>query len=319
MKLLLTGGTGFFGRALLRSWRHSALLGLEIPEVSVVTRSPRAFLELYPEFRNNSWLTFHKGNVLEYESLPTNLVCTHILHAATESTIGPSIPALQRYEDIVLGTRNILNYAVKNNVKRFLMTSSGGVYGPQPNELRMIPENYLGISDPLDPASAYSIGKRSAEHLCALYNAHYGLESVIARCFSFIGRDLPLTAHFAVGNFIYDALHNKNIVVTGNADTVRSYMNQSDLVVWLLTVLEKGTPGHAYNVGSDEGITISELANRVKTILSPQKTVVYKTTPGICPSRTVYVPDIRVAKDELQLNIKISLDASISQFLEWRV
>ncbi|MDB2557283.1 NAD(P)-dependent oxidoreductase [Luminiphilus sp.] len=316
MELLLTGGTGFFGRALLRSWSHRALLGLEVPKVTIVTRSPNMFMKNYPEFSDNFWLTLHESNVLDYDSLPRHRLFTHVIHAATESTIGPSIPALQRYDDIVTGTRNILDYAVTNNVKRFLMTSSGGVYGPQPSELQRIPESYLGIPDPLDSASAYSIGKRAAEHLCALYNDHFGIEAVIARCFSFIGKDLPLTAHFAVGNFIHDALHNESIIVTGSAATVRTYMNQADLARWLLSILEKGKAGHAYNVGSDEEITISELANRVRVILSPQKPVIFKPTPHSFQGRSVYVPDIGIAKNELHLDIKVSLDESISEFLE---
>ena len=134
MKLLLTGGTGFFDRALLRSWIRDELCGVTVPEVTILTRSPISFVERYPEFSSKSWLTLHESNILNYKSLPVDDFFTHILHAATESTIGPSLSALQRYNEIVDGTRNILDYAVKNNVKRILLTSSGGVYGPQPEQ-----------------------------------------------------------------------------------------------------------------------------------------------------------------------------------------
>ena len=315
MKLLITGGTGFFGRALLRCWLREEAVGNKVPEVTIVTRSPDGFLESYPEFSTKSWLTLHESNILDYQSLPLDACITHILHAATESTVGPSIPAPQRYDEIVNGTRNILDYAVKNNVKRVLLTSSGGVYGPQPATMQEIPEGYMGMPDPLDPLNAYSMGKRAAEHLCGLYNDHYGIKTVIARCFAFVGEDLPLNAHFAIGNFIQDALYSNEINVAGDGTPLRSYMNQADLSRWLLCILDKGAPGHAYNVGSDQAISISELAHLVRDILSPNKPVVFRNTENCFQGRNVYIPDINKAKTELNLKLTIPLYKSIEEFL----
>jgi dTDP-glucose 4,6-dehydratase len=315
MKLLVTGGTGFFGRALLRSWLRDEVCGVRVPEVTIVTRSPNSFVERYPEFSSKSWLTLHKSNVLDYESLPVDDFFTHILHAATESTVGPSLPALQRYNEIVNGTRNILDYAVTNNVKRVLLTSSGGVYGPQPDRLGKIPESYLGIPDPLDPLSAYSMGKRAAEHLCSLYNDRFGLESVIARCFAFVGEDLPLNAHFAIGNFIGDALYKESILVSGDGSPIRSYLNQRDLANWLMVLLENGKKGNAYNVGSDNPISISTLAYLVRDILSPEKAVVFQKQTNMNQNRNIYVPNIIKIKQEYGVEVSISLRDSIKEFL----
>jgi UDP-glucuronate decarboxylase len=315
MKLLITGGTGFFGRALLRNWVRHEADGLSVPEVTVVTRSLYAFVKNYPEFSSKSWLTLYEGNILDYESLPSHKFFTHILHAATESTIGPTIPALQRYDEIVNGTRNILDYAVKNSIKRVLLTSSGGVYGPQPKTMSGIPEGYLGIPDPQDPMSAYSMAKRASEHLCCLYCDRYGIESVVARCFSFVGRDLPLNVHFAIGNFIHDALYNHQINVAGDGSPIRSYMNQADLARWLLHILDKGASGRAYNVGSDQAISVSDLAHLVRDTLSPNKPVVIKNVKSIYQGRNVYVPDINRAESELNLKLAISLKESIEEFL----
>ena len=318
MKLLVTGGTGFFGRSLLRKWLDDEKFGASLPEVTILTRSPDGFLGRYPEFSGKKWLTFHKGNILDYSSLPKNNSFTHILHGATESTIGPSLQALQRYDDIVNGSRNILDYAVRNNVKRVLLTSSGGVYGPQPEILRGIPESYLGIPDPLDPISAYSMAKRAAEHLCCLYSDRFGIESVVARCFSFVGQDLPLSAHFAIGNFIYDALYGAEIKVAGDGRPVRSYMNQSDLAEWLLCILARGVAGRAYNVGSDQAISILDLAHLVRDILSPNKLVVLNGVENAFQGRNIYVPDISATKKEFSLELKISLRQSIDEFQKFK-
>ena len=314
MKLLVTGGTGFFGRALLRRWIDDEKYGTRLPEVTVLTRSPESFFVRYPELFGKEWLSFHKGNILDYTSLPHNKIFTHILHGATESTIGPSLQALQRYDEIVNGTRNILDYAVKNNIKRVLLTSSGGVYGPQPETLGEIPESYLGIPDPLDPVSAYSMAKRASEHLCCLYNDRYGVESVVARCFAFVGQDLPLNAHFAIGNFIHDALYSTEIKIAGDGTPVRSYMNQADLARWLLCILDKGVPGRAYNVGSDQPISISDLAYLVRDLLSPNKAVVFKSTRSTFQGRNIYIPDISAAKTELHLQLTVSVRESIEEF-----
>jgi nucleoside-diphosphate-sugar epimerase len=316
MKLLVTGGTGFFGRALLRRWIDDEKYGTSLPEVTILTRSPESFLGRYPEFFGKEWLSIHKGNILDYTSLPRNKTFTHILHGATESTIGPSLHVFQRYDEIVNGTRNILDYAVKNNVKRVLLTSSGGVYGPQPETLKEIPESYLGMPDPLDPMSAYSMAKRTSEHLCCLYNDRYGVESVVARCFAFVGKDLPLNTHFAIENFIQDALYNKEINIVGDGTPVRSYMNQADLAGWLVCILDKGVAGRAYNVGSDHSISISNLAHLVRDTLSPNKPIVLRNEDCTFQGRNVYVPDITRAKRELGLSINITLSQSIQQFLD---
>jgi UDP-glucuronate decarboxylase len=234
-----------------------------------------------------------------------------VLHAATDSTLGPSLSPLQRFQQILEGTTNILDLAVATGARRFLLTSSGGIYGPQPSDLEAIPEDWPG-SPPMDDSStAYSQAKRAAEHLCALYRQAHGLETVIARCFAFVGRDLPLNAHFAIGNFIRDALTADAITVSGDGTPVRTYLDQSDLAHWLFALLEHGRPGQAYNVGSDEVISIAALAHLVRDLLAFDKPVriIGKCYKGA--SRNCYVPDINMIKQELGLGVTVSLSEAI--------
>ena len=311
----MTGGTAFFGRALLRHWVAIEEVGLFSEEVGILTRSSQDFLDSYPEFSKLSWLKFFEGDVLEYSTLPRNTKIDRIIHAATESTNGAGLTPYKTYSDITTGTINILNFAVENKVRRLLLTSSGAVYGPQPDSLDKIPENYLGRPDPLLPSSAYGLGKSAAEHLCTLYRDKYDLQIVIARCFAFVGTDLPLTAHYAMGNFIHDALYGADINVRGDGTPLRSYMNQADLARWLLCILDRGIPGHAYNVGSGEIISISDLAHLVRDTLSPNKPVVFRNTENGFQGRNVYIPDINKAKTELNLKLTIPLYKSIEEFL----
>jgi UDP-glucuronate decarboxylase len=317
--LFVTGGTGFFGRALLRHWIASRKAGSFSEDVGILTRCPTTFLDTYPEFSELPWLRLFKGDILEYSTLPKNIEIDRIIHAATESTNGGVLSPFETYNDITIGINNILDFAVQNNVRRLLLTSSGAVYGPQPGSLNKIPENYLGRPDPLLPSSAYGLGKSAAEHLCCLYRDKYDLQIVIARCFAFVGQDLPLTVHYAMGNFIYDALYSTEINIGGDGTPLRSYMNQSDLAQWLLCILDEGVSGRAYNVGSDKGITISDLAHLVRDILSPSKSVVLKNSSNTFQGRNVYLPDISVAKNDLNLDVTISLRESIEEFIGEKV
>ncbi len=307
--LLLTGGTGFFGRALLHHWQ--ALADARQLRVLVLSRDPAGFLHRYPDFADQPWLAFHAGDVLEPDSLPQGDRFTHVLHAATDSTLGPRRAPLALFRQTLDGTRNLLELAVATGARRFLLTSSGAAYGPQPPDLPALSEDWPGSPALANPANAYGLGKRAAEHLCTLYQDAHGLEIVIARCFAFVGSDLPLDVHFAIGNFIRDALTRNAIEVVGDGSPLRTYMDQEDLAHWLLTLLEHGSPGEAYNVGSDEVISIAELAYLVRDLLAPEKPVIIHGSQSNTQGRNRYIPDIRKAQRELGLSITIPLVEAI--------
>lgn len=308
MKLLLTGGTGFFGKALLRHWQAAD----NPPHVTVLSRNPQGFIKRYPEFSGLSWLHFHAGDILVPASLPAEAGFTHMLHAAADSTLGPRLTPLQRHVQIVDGTRHMLEYAASHGIARFLLASSGGVYGEQPQDMHRIPEDYHGMPDPLNAESAYGVAKRCAEHLCALYAQQYGIQTVVARCFAFVGRDLPLDVHFAIGNFIRDALARPDIRVHGDGSPLRSCMDQRDLAHWLDVLLRDGRAGQAYNVGSDEALNIAELSLQVRDLLSPGKPV-YMGGAGASGPRHRYVPSIAKARKELGLELRYTLREAVME------
>jgi UDP-glucuronate decarboxylase len=315
MKIFLTGGTGFFGRSLLRFWLSTLPVSGKITSVCVLSRNPQKFLKQYPEFFGHTWLQFHQGDILIPTSLPKNGGFSHILHAAADSTLGPQLTPLDRYSQIVDGTRNLLDYAAKCGIQRFLLTSSGAVYGPQPQDMDLILEDYNGMPDPLSHENAYSVAKRCAEHICAIYRNRFGIEIVIARCFTFIGRDLPLDAHFAIGNFINDAISRNEILVRGDGCAVRTYLDQRDLAHWLTIMLTEGVDGEAYNVGSDVPITIKELAFLVRDNLAPIKKVIISSHTSTKNFRERYVPSIDKAKKQLSLKVQFSIQEAIQEVI----
>lgn len=312
--ILLTGGTGFFGRALLRQRKESQWL-LD-HSVVVLSRDPERFQAAHPEFANVEGITYHKGNIEDRVSLPWGESFSHVLHAATDSSNGPRLTPLERFRQIHDGTANILDLAVGSGAHRFLLTSSGGIYGPQPADLDAIPEDWHG-SPPLgDPGSAYSHAKRSAEHLCSLYRNAYGLETVIARCFAFVGPDLPLNRHFAIGNFIRDCLNDIPVRVNGDGTPLRTYLEQSDLATWLWKLLFEGIAGESYNVGSDEVISIGGLASLVRDLVAPDQPVRILTMHEAKPGRQNYVPSIKKARELHGLKVMVPLREAIIKTAE---
>lgn len=323
-RLLITGGTGFFGRALLRRF-HSEAQRLPsgnphgFSEIIIISRNPEAFSKRYPELALAPWLRWARADVGQSPTLDvllTGETVQAVLHAATDSTDAAALSPLEKLDQIVEGTRNVLDLAVRLQARRFLLTSSGGVYGLQPAEMAQIQESYGGMPDPLQMSSTYGIGKRMAEHLCFLYGQGHGLETVIARCFAFVGQDLPLDAHFAIGNFMRDALWADEIVVRGDGSPLRTYLDQDDLANWLLALLEKGRPGEAYNVGSDEVVSIADLAHLVRDLIAPDKPVRILGKADPSHARNRYVPGISKARSELGLDVSIPLTESIRRSAE---
>jgi dTDP-glucose 4,6-dehydratase len=183
----------------------------------------------------------------------------------------------------------------------------------------MLDEEYAGAPDPTSANSAYGEGKRAAELLCVLGGQRSGVEPKIARAFAFVGPYLPLDRHFAIGNFVGDALAGRPVVVRGDGTTVRSYMYGLDLALWLLAILIDGAPGRPYNVGSEEGISIGDLARRVAGNSGAGLAVEILGTPLPGAQGDRYVPSTRRARTELGLRLAVPLDAAIVRTCQWHL
>jgi len=310
--LFLTGGTGFFGRWLLESFvRANAVFKLDA-KVLVLTRSIEGFQKKAPHLVANPAVKFHLGDVRNFD-YPTGEY-SHIIHAATTNAVATfnNEDALVKFDTISQGTRHTLDFATRCNPRKFLLISSGSVYGKAPMGMTHISEGYCGAPVLRDVAgSALGAGKRVAEFLASYYAEKHDFDMRIARCFSFVGPHLPLDIHYAIGNFIRDALRADAITVNGNGSPMRSYMYLSDLVIWLVTLLQRGQRGGVYNVGSDQAISIRDLACLVRDTLAPDKPVniVGQSVAGV--GGDWYVPNIQQAREELGLDVWTTLPDAI--------
>jgi len=315
-RLFITGGTGFFGMWLLETvaWANDEL-GLNA-KVTVLTRDLDRFRQKAPHLAVHPHIDFLTGDVTTFD-FPSGRF-SHVIHAATESAtrLNEEHP-LVMIDTIVVGTRRVLEFARANVVDKFLLVSSGAVYGRQPPDLRHLPEDHPGGPDPTDPPSAYGEGKRLAELLCAIYAQRYRVRTKIARCFAFVGPHLPLDAHFAIGNFLRDALHGGPIRVNGDGTPRRSYLYAADLAIWLWTILFRGGVGRPYNVGSMQEISVAGAAQAVSNTFSPALAVHVAQTPLLDTLAERYVPDTRRARVELGLEETIALSDAIQRTIGW--
>ena len=313
-RILLTGGTGFVGTWLLELFcRANQRFNLEA-EIWVLSRDPEAFSRRSPHLAQNQAIRFIEGDVRHFST--EGKAFSHVIHGATSSS-GPFAASnpLAHLDTIVQGTRRALEVSVSSGVQRFLYVSSGAVYGPQPTDMEWMDESYTGAPDPTSPGTCYAQGKRMGEHLCALFTQQHGLPTVVARGFAFVGPHLPLDSHFAIGNFIRDGLKGGPIIVQSDGTPFRSYLNGSDMARCLWLLLLEGQSGRAYNVGSDQGIQLRELAIVLGQQLGVDVRILGQPEPGRLPSR--YVPSIARIREELGFEIKISLEDSLQYTSTW--
>ncbi len=310
--IFITGGTGFFGKWFLETFAYANdKLDLNC-KIIVLSRNPEKFLDEFVYVKNNPIFKFIKGDVRDFV-FPDESV-DFVIHAATEASAKlNTVDPLLMMDTIIEGTKRTLELAKEKNVKSFLFISSGAVYGKQPSEITHIPEDYVGAPNSQEPSSAYGEGKRMGELLSSIYSKHFEVPVKIARCFAFIGPYLPLDAHFAVGNFISNALNGEDIIIKGDGTPYRSYLYSADLMIWLFTILLKGKNNMPYNVGSDVDINIKELAENIANCFDNQIKVEIKMRKNLSKDVERYVPSTLLIKNEFQLGVKIELINSIEK------
>jgi len=314
-RIFFTGATGFIGRWMLEALADAnRRLGLGV-ELVALSRDPEGFARSAPQLAQQAGFSFVRGDVTGFPA--PDGAFSHVIHAATDASAALNAHDPRRMFDVIVaGTRRTLDLAVDGKVDRYFFLSSGAVYGSQPWDISHVSEDWRGGPDPLDPRAAYAEGKRAAEMQCAIYARQFGLDIVNARIFALLGPLLSLDIHFAAGNFIRDALAGRTIRVEGAGTAVRSYLYAADLTAWLWAILLRAQSGAVYNVGSEEAVSIAELAQRVAGLLGTNgHEVLGRPDPGWNPGR--YVPSTALIRRELGVMPTVRLDEAIRRTAMW--
>jgi nucleoside-diphosphate-sugar epimerase len=259
--LLLIGGSGFFGKSTLDAYGRGLLRTWEIDRLLIIARHATRLRQ------TNAELVTLGVELIDLDISGANHLpaADYVIHAAASTDARKYLSASDAEKaNILAATKNYCALAKKyHSQSKIVYVSSGAVYGAQPPALAHIPESYSRTSSVLEMAENkrhYAAAKRDAEAMIEeLGNA--GLHVSIARCFAFMGAYLPRDQHFAIGNFLGQALNKETIVVKAKSPVVRSYLYADDLVLWLMHLAVRATPlCPTWNVGSPEAIAVHDLA-----------------------------------------------------------
>ena len=289
-RILLTGGSGFVGKWMLQTAKIAQENSATKIEIVVPTRrlaADHVQAAIAIDCPNVYWV---EGDFLN-DHLDLGQI-DMIIHTATPASAQLNAENPSKMLRInVEAMESVLRYASDN--KPLLFTSSGAVYGTQPQSVSHIAEGNVKPNPSSEQINAYAQGKQIAERMCREAGSNGQCSPIIARLFAFGGEYLPRDTHFAIGNFIQNALDREPIAIQGDGRARRSYLYGADMATWLWSALAHGETASPFHIGSEDSVSILELAQTVATVSSELLN---------------YVPEITVAKE-------IDLSESVHQYV----
>ncbi len=297
--ILTTGGYGFIGTAVAQALVNAG------HEVHV--------LDKYDVPIQNC-KHFH-GSVLDQAAILEAMDgCDYVIHmAAVLGVSNSTLNALECLDVNILGTRNVLECAVKSKVKKLLFASSSEVYG-EPKVLP-IPETAV-----LAPVSEYGVSKVVGEEFCKAYSQRFGLPYSIVRLFNVYGerqRD-----DFVMSVFINAAVRGMPLNINGDGSQRRAFGHVDDAAEGILKVLfSDKTTNDVFNIGNPtQAISIKELALKIVHAAGQPESLIRQTPIGTedrLPERDIKerLPDIRKARETIGFEPRITLDEGIARII----
>lgn len=238
---------------------------------------------------------------------------THLIHSATPSSprTGGLVPDYVT-EVSMSGAKYLLDKArSQKSVPVIMHLSSGAVYGPQGLDNSKFLEGTQRSMN-LTSLSAYALVKIQIEKLVEQADAAGIVRGANPRLFAFAGPHIALDAHFAVGNFVHDALYSEQIILKGNPRTVRSYLYPTDMASSLIACLANPTlqPLH---IGSDRPMEMQEIARRISSLAGN----IPVTLGDSAAAMSRYVPATAETRRYLGVEQRVSFDDGIERWMRW--
>ena len=308
--ILVTGGAGFIGSHLVE-----ALLKLQY-KVIVIDNFDTFYSRSIKEENIGSYIndpecTFLETDICD-ESVYTKLAKYEIdciVHLAAKAGVRPSIEKPLDYEYVnIRGTQLLLEFAQKNNIKKFVMASSSSVYGINKN-FPWSESDYV-----LKPISPYAATKLSTEFIGSVYSELYDISFCALRFFTVYGpRQRP---DLAIHKFIKKLLNNEAIDVYGNGDTLRDYTYVDDIVEGIIGAINYNqTKYEIFNLGNSDCISLSELLECIEKEFD--KKFIINRMPQQKGDAPKTFADITKAKKLLGYNPQTKITEGISKFKNW--
>lgn len=291
MKILITGGAGFIGSHLtqLLSNDHEVII-YDIQE---------------PKQKN---VDFIIGDVNDAEkNLESCNGVDVVVHlAASVGVENTETDPIMTLNSNILGTKTILEFCKKSNVKKIILASSSEVYG-EPTKIP-IEESQIPI-----PITTYGISKLAGEEYVKSYSKMYNLRYSILRFFNVVGPNQ--SRRFVLPEFINNAQENKPLLIHGKGSQIRAFCHISDICQGIKKSITGGD-GEIINIGNDlEPITIENLAKKTISLLNSKSQLEYIPFENSGRKRDNEIltrfPSIQKAKKLLDYEPKINLEKII--------
>lgn len=310
MKILVTGGAGFIGSALIRYLIHNT----EHQILNIDKLSYASNLKALSTVENHQRYKFLKLDICDAEAIKMTFetyMPDAVIHLAAESHVDRSISSPWSFiQTNIVGTYHLLeisrNYwltldEVRRCEFRFLHVSTDEVYG----DLEEGEESFTE-KNPYRPSSPYSASKASSDHLVSAWHRTYNFPAMITNCSNNYGpyqypeKLIPLT--------IFNALHNKSIQVYGDGCQIRDWLHVNDHVRALYLVLLNGEPGCHYNIGGNTEMKNIDLVKNICSFLDNLKPKPYGS----------YAEQIRFVQDRSGHDRRYAINnAWIKESLGW--
>jgi dTDP-glucose 4,6-dehydratase len=306
MKLLVTGGAGFIGSAVVRL---AVSRGHEVVNLDAMTYAANA-ANIAPVARSNLY-SFEKADIRDRAALDRIFTLHNpdaVMHLAAESHVDRSIDGPSDFiETNITGTFNMLEAARSHWTRkgkpesfRFHHISTDEVFGS------LGAEGQFTEGTPYDPRSPYSASKAASDHLVRAWHETYGLPVVLTNCSNNYG-----PYHFPeklIPVVILNALHGRPIPVYGTGENVRDWLYVEDHADALLLVVQKGTVGRSYNIGGENERRNIDLVRTICALLDE-----------MAPKATPYAEQITFVTDRPGHDARYAIDPTrIREELGWR-
>jgi dTDP-glucose 4,6-dehydratase len=321
MKILVTGGAGFIGSAVVR---RAVRQGLAVVNLDKLTYA--GSLSNVAEVSDSPLYAFEQADICDRARVD-DILARHqpdaIMHLAAESHVDRSIDGPAAFiETNINGTYILLEAARawwtakgKPDGFRFHHISTDEVFGS------LGPTGKFTEDTPYDPRSPYSASKAASDHLVRAWHETYGLPVVLTNCSNNYG-----PYHFPeklIPVVILNALAGAPIPIYGKGDNIRDWLFVEDHADALLTVVQKGRLGRSYNIGGENEATNLELVRKICAILDAKR-------PGNKPYAEQithvtdrpghdqrYAIDPSRIREELGWRPSVTLDQGLEQTIDW--
>lgn len=313
MRVLVTGATGFLGKAYILYLLSNNLLGKSVSVCGISSGRTQFPATLFKEVHYESIdLTkpydHSKLNGLQFDCL---------VHLATSSTLGTSMSNNTRMNEVIDVGRTALKIAKATNCRKVIWASSGAVY-KRNITIQKYSENEnlkIKISQNERP---YAAGKIFSELNATYFCENNDMSLTILRLFAFSGLGLPLDKHFALGNFVSDARLGNPITINGTGKATRSYLDQYDFARALHKVVVSENSSGIFNLGSGKAVTLENLAQMISELSKDVigKDINLNILNKLSDSENFYVPNVEKFNSTFEFNPCVPLETSITEMLK---